>query len=70
MDGLYALDIQEAENYLPGQLMLLKKGIIAYSEYMKELGKMPEAKEVIKKGYVFFANDNEYKIAYDDITRG
>jgi tetratricopeptide (TPR) repeat protein len=70
MDGLAALDIEKAESYLPGQLMLLKKGIIAYSEYMKEVGKMSEAKEVIGMGYAFFASDNEYRITYDDIMRG
>jgi tetratricopeptide (TPR) repeat protein len=70
MDGLSSLDKEQVENYLPGQYMLLKKGIIIYSEYMKELGKMSESKEVINLGYLYFENDNEYKITFDDIMRG
>jgi tetratricopeptide (TPR) repeat protein len=70
INGLSALDKEQVENYLPGQLMILKKGIIAYSEYMKDLGKMSESKEVINLGYPYFENDNEYKITYDDIMRG
>ena len=50
--------------------MLLKKGIISYAEFMKERGKMTEAKDVLTMGYPFYTEDNEYKITYDDIVRG
>lgn len=70
IDGLSALEKDQVELYLPGQLMLLKKGIVGYVEFMKERGKMSEAKEIIGLGYPFFEEDNEYKITYDDIMRG
>ena len=70
IDGLSAIDKTVFESYLPGQVMLLKKGIIYYSEFMKERGKMAEAKEIIAMGYPYFDDDNEYKVAYDDLMRG
>lgn len=70
IEGLSALDNEKVESYLPGQMMLLKKGIINYSEFMEERGKMAEAKEIIAMGYPYFEDDNEYKIAYDGLMRG
>lgn len=70
IEGLSTLDNEKVESYLPGQMMLLKKGIINYSEFMVERGKMTEAKEIIAMGYPYFEDDNEYKIAYDVLIRG
>lgn len=70
IDGLASVDTDIVDRYLPGELMLLKKGILNYSEFMKEKGKMDEAKEIIVMGYPYFEEDNEYKIAYDDFMRG
>lgn len=70
IEGLSSVDLETVDSYLPGQMMLLKKGILDYSEFMKEIGKMTEAKEIIAMGYAYFEDDNEYKIAYDDLMRG
>jgi tetratricopeptide (TPR) repeat protein len=70
IDGLSSIDADIVDTYLPGELMLLKKGILSYSEFMKERGKMAEAKEIIAMGYPYFEEDNEYKISYDDLMRG
>ena len=69
MDGLSSLEKDEVELYFPGKIMLLKKGILYYAEYLRDNGKTGEAKEVIELGYTFFEDDNEYKINYDDYTR-
>jgi len=70
LDGLSSIDKDQVESYLPGKLMLLKNGIIVYAEFMKERGKMDEAKEVMNLGYPFYGDDNEFKMAYDGIMRG
>ena len=70
IDGLASVNEEIVDRYLPGQLMLLKKGILYYSEFMKERGKMAEAKEIIAMGYPYFEDDNEYKMAYDGLMRG
>ena len=70
IDGLSSVDEEIVNRYLPGQFMLLKKGILSYSEFLKEGGKMAEAKEIIAMGYPYFEDDNEYKIAYDGLMRG
>ena len=70
IDGLTSVDQDQVENYLPGQLLLLKKGIVSYAEFMKERGKMTEAKDILTMGYPFYSEDKEYKITYDDIVRG
>lgn len=70
VDGLKSLDQSRFDSYYPSQKMLLKAGIICYTDFMKENGKISEAKEIITMGYAFYENDNEYKIAYDDLVRG
>ena len=69
IDGLGGLDQATFDNYMEGKAEVLKRGIITYVEYMKELGKMTEAKEVIGLGYEYFKEDNEYKMTYDEIMR-
>jgi tetratricopeptide (TPR) repeat protein len=68
MNGLES--IESIDDYWEGQTLLLKQGIIYYSEYLKENGKIVEAKELMTLGYNFLKDDNEFKIAYDDIMRG
>lgn len=60
---------ESIDDYWDGQLLIFKQGIIMYGEYLKENGKVNEAKEVMALGYKFLKDDNEYKIAYDDIMR-
>lgn len=61
---------ESIDDYWEGQVLLLKEGIIYYSEYLIENGKTNEAKELMALGYTFLKDDNEFKIAYDDIMRG
>ncbi len=61
--------IESVDDYWQGQLLLLKMGIINYSEYLKNNGKVNEAKDLMTTGYNFLKDDNEYKIAYDEIMR-
>ena len=62
-------NLENIDDYWEGQVMLLKMGIISYSEYLKENGKINEAKQLMALGYEFLKDDNEYKIVYDDIMR-
>lgn len=68
--GIKGLESTESvEDYLPGQALILKMGIINYGEYLKSKGKLTDAKEVMTLGYKFLKDDNEYKMAYDSIMR-
>ena len=68
--GLKGIEsIESIDDYWEGQEMLLKVGIISYSSYLKDQGKVNEAKDVMGLGYNFLKDDNEYKMAYDDIMR-
>jgi tetratricopeptide (TPR) repeat protein len=68
--GLKGLEsIESIDDYWLGQTLLLKMGIISFSEYLKDTGKVNEAKEVMALGYNFLKDDNEFKIAYDEIMR-
>ena len=62
-------NIENTDDYWEGKLMLLKMGIISYSGYLEEKGQVNEAKELMALGYNFLKDDNEYKMAYDDIMR-
>lgn len=67
MKGLESTE--SIDDYWEGQVVLLKEGLINYSKYLVDTGKVNEAKEVMALGYNFLKDDNEYKIAYDDIMR-
>jgi len=69
LKGIESIESESVDDYWQGQLMLLKMGIISYSEYLKDNGKVREAKELMALGYEYLQDDNEYKIAYDDIMR-
>lgn len=60
---------ESIEDYWQGQELLLKMGIISYSEYLRDNGKIDEAKEMMTLGYEFLKDDNEFKMVYDDIMR-
>jgi tetratricopeptide (TPR) repeat protein len=60
---------ESIDNYWEGQRLLLKEGLIYYSNYLVENGKVSEAKELMALGYTFLQEDNEYKIAYDEVMR-
>jgi len=62
--------VESIDSYLRGQRTLFKMGIISYGEYLKESGKLSEAKEIMGIGNKFLKDDNEFKIAYDAIMRG
>ena len=60
---------ESIDDYWEGQVLLLKEGLIYYSNYLVENGKVTEAKELMALGYNFLQEDNEYKIAYDEVMR-
>lgn len=60
---------ENIDDYWEGQTLLLKEGLIYYSAYLIEKGQVNEAKELMALGYEFLQNDNEYKIAYDEVMR-
>ena len=61
---------ESIDEYWDGQVLLLKEGLIYYCTYLVENGKVVEAKELMALGYEFLQEDNEYKIAYDEVMRG
>ena len=62
-------NLESTVEYWDGKLMLLKMGIISYSNYLVSNGRVGEAKTMMEKGNEFLGDDNEFKIAYDDIMR-
>jgi tetratricopeptide (TPR) repeat protein len=60
---------ESIDSYWEGQRIILKQGLIYYSTYLNQNGKVSEAKELMTLGYKFFPEDNEYKITYDEIMR-
>ena len=70
IEGVRNIDEGTFDEYLEGEKMLLKTGIIYYADYMKEIGKVPEALDLVKEGNTYFDGDNEYKIMYDEMIRG
>lgn len=50
------------------QLGYLKSGIIAFAEYMDEIGERAQAKEWIELGYDHFKDDKEYNVTYEMIA--
>ena len=62
-------NLETTVDYWDGQLMLLKMGLISYSNYLVENGRVSEAKTIMEKGNEFLSDDNEFKMAYDDVMR-
>lgn len=50
------------------QQRLLKYGLITYAEDLYEEGKRSEARQLLKVGAEFYAEDNEYKIVMEDLN--
>lgn len=63
------LDDLNVEKMDEAQQEMLKFGMIQYSRYLKEDGQLDSARVTMNLGHPYFKDDNEFKLAYEEIQR-